>query len=626
MNKAYLYILLFSASTAAFAERPLPEVIEILAPKQQLSVMQNNQATWYFDDRLTNNLNRTVADKLATLSGVSLHGQGGQFQSYSIRGFSRGRVRTEIDGIPIITDRRAGNSVSFLASELFSDINLLKGPSSVLYGSQALGGVVNLSTAINESAIYLHGQSNGDEFGITAKHQQNNLAMALAYQSSNNQQSPNDTELNTQFERVSGLIKYQTKNQGLTTTFSWLPSVGKDIGKSNVKYLNSEVSSYPEEQHSLAQIQINSDQGWLVKLFHHYQNWDSETDRFEQYQALTQYQSHTIGGQWLIPLNVTFADSYLGVDWLSRTGVNIDSLYDIQQTSDNLTPYLLNSSLRGDQDNLAIFNKNRWQIGKVKLALGLRYDWLTQRSDGQQDISAQEFNGTFSVSMPVVESLNWSFELANGFRYPTLSERFFNGSTPRGLVAGNDALKPEASVGLQSTLSWQVSENLTMRSSFYHYDLDNYIERYRVNPEQLSYRNLSSAQINGLELDIIWFMNDNIEHQFSYQQQTGKNEQQQTLDDLQPNKLNWNMLINVEDITLSHSISHYFSISNVGPSELTRSEVTLWNSSLSYQLTQEQSVSIKLNNITNESYYASLDEDAPLQPKRSICLSTKWQF
>lgn len=244
-----------------------PERIEILAPKQQLSFATGKQQAHFYDGRKSFNLNRTIADKLTTLSGVNLNGQGGQFQSYSIRGFSRGRIRTEIDGIPIITDRRAGNAISFIAPELFSDAMVIKGPSSSIYGSQALGGVVNLSTNMApQTSLEITGQSGSELKAATIKHKVGKLALGLAYQNANNETAPNGAELNTGFQRTSGLIRYQDQQGGLTTTLSWLPSVGKDIGKSNSKYDNREVSEYPQEQHSLAQVQISSDQGWFSRI------------------------------------------------------------------------------------------------------------------------------------------------------------------------------------------------------------------------------------------------------------------------------------------------------------------------------------------------------------------------
>ena len=622
-----LLLFLLISSVSVSAQEQTPEIIEILAPKQQMTSSSSNQATDFYDDRFEHNLNRTVADQLATISGVSLNGQGGQFQSYAIRGFSRGRVRTEVDGIPIITDRRAGNSISFLATDLFSGISVIKGPSSTLYGSQALGGVVNLSTSMAEqTSLQLEGQTGSEYKALTFKHKQNNLALGLAYQEANNDQASNGDELNTQFKRASGFVRYQRQNNGLTTTFSWLPSLGKDIGKSNLRYLNSEISDYPEEIHSLAQLQLNSEQDWLIKFFHHYQNWDSSTLRLEQYDSLTEYQSHTLGIQWLSQFHFNEVKSDIGIDWLARKGVSIGTEYELFQPQDELTVELLANELTGEKDNLAIYNKNQWQFGSTQLSLSFRYDWLQQQSGEYSDATEQEFNAAFTANVPLSTSLSMGFELANGFRYPTLSERFFNGSTPRGLILGNQDLVPETSLGIQTSFDWQANTAVEVRGAFYHYELDNYIERYRLNDNLLSYRNLSEAEISGLELEVYWFVNDNLEQQFKFQQQNGHDNQNQRLDDLLPKKLSWSMLASFNDLSITNSLSHYFSADRVGSSEAERERYTLWDMSLNYQLSATQSISLVLNNIANQSYYGSLDEDASLQPERSIKLSTTWHF
>lgn len=627
MSKTSLYSLLIMVSPALLAEEQIPETIEILAPKQQLVLSANNQSSEYYDDRYTHNLNRTIADKLNTLSGVNLNGQGGQFQSYSIRGFSRGRIRTEVDGIPIITDRRAGNSISFIASDLFSDINVIKGPSSTFYGSQALGGVVSLSTETNEQrSVKVEGQSGSAYKGVTVKHLKGNLSLGLAQQSANNQQTPDGEPLNTQFNRVSGLFRYQHQNKGLTTTVSWLPSVGKDIGKSNAKHLSSEISQYPEEQHSLAQVQVNSGQDWLLKIFHHYQNWDSETLRIEQYKALTQYQSHTLGGQWLGLYQLNDSQSFIGLDWLSRKGVSIDSSYELLQTVAVLTPELMTNELIGEEDNLAIYNKTNWQLGNTQLTLSLRYDWLKQQNKALTEITEQTLSASFTTHFVLSDSINLGFELANGFRYPTLSERFFNGSTPRGFIAGNANLKPETSLAAQTSVNWQLNDVIEIRSAFYHYDLNNYIERYRSNDDLLSHRNLPQAKVYGVEVEASWYVSDNIEHRFIFQQQNGRDHEQQRLDDLLPKKLNWSMLASFDNLSVTQAVTHYFDADQVGPSESKREHYTLWDMSLSYQLSPYQEISLVLNNLTNRNYFASLDEDAPLQPKRSVKLALIWQF
>ncbi len=87
----------------------------------------------------------STGELVARLAGVASNGQGGLFQSFSMRGFSRSRIRTEISGVPIISDRRAGNSLSFLPETFIENIRADMGPASSLYGSGAMGGVISAS-------------------------------------------------------------------------------------------------------------------------------------------------------------------------------------------------------------------------------------------------------------------------------------------------------------------------------------------------------------------------------------------------------------------------------------------------------------------------------------------------
>ena len=624
----YLLLLLSCVSSTYVNSTCADEIetFEVLAPKEKLSMSASELSKSYVDSNYDFTLNRTIADKIQTIPGVSLIGQGGQFQSYAIRGFSRSRIRTEIDGIPIITDRRAGNSAAFIAPNLVTQASVIKGPSSVLYGSQALGGVVSLSTESESgSQINIGGQLEDNAVNLSFKHQQNDFLSAIAFQRASNSTAPNEDEINSQFERVSGAFRYQSTHDELELTLSWIPSYGHDIGKSNNRYPSTEISFYPKELHSLAQIQIASEKGWLAKLFHHYQDWNSETNRLNQYQSSSEYQGHTLGGQWLAELETLPFDSYLGVDWLSRKGVKINSKTVFDDQNANTASHSSTSQLNGDEDNVAIFSRNQWQFEKMTLALGLRLDRIKQASQ-QRSTSEENLNASISLKYPIASGFDVSLELASGFRYPTLSERFFNSYTPRGYVQGNNNLTSETSIGSQLNFDWFATDNVNIQAAFYHYDLDNYIERYEVKENFFSYQNLAKASISGFETEISWVVSEHVEHYFSYQQQTGKDSEQQVLADLHPKALRWVMLTHYKDLTLSNSVGYQFKTNNVAPSESSRASAVVWNSSLSYQVNEQQEIGVTINNITNEHYYGSLDKEASLQPQRSFHLSTNWRF
>ena len=61
-----------------------------------------------------------LTDLLVSQPGVSENGQGGLFQVFSIRGVSRQRVLSQVSSARIVSDRRAGTSVSFVEPLLLS--------------------------------------------------------------------------------------------------------------------------------------------------------------------------------------------------------------------------------------------------------------------------------------------------------------------------------------------------------------------------------------------------------------------------------------------------------------------------------------------------------------------------
>ena len=113
-----------------------------------------------------------LADALAQLPGLSVTRAGGPGQTTSlfIRGADAGQSLVLIDGVRI-NDPSAPDGAPNLSDLLVSDIDrieVLRGPQSTLYGSDAIGGVVNLITRRGgNSPLALQLDAEGGSFRTT---------------------------------------------------------------------------------------------------------------------------------------------------------------------------------------------------------------------------------------------------------------------------------------------------------------------------------------------------------------------------------------------------------------------------------------------------------------------------
>ncbi|OHD95559.1 MAG: TonB-dependent receptor [Sulfurimonas sp. GWF2_37_8] len=116
----------------------------------QVSVLENNEESNLFEqsispEEIAQNSSDTVSEALDNMSGVNQDVQGGRGEStLYVRGFDAKRVGVFIDGIPIYVPYDGNFDYGrFLTSDIGS-IDVSKGYSSVVYGANTMGGVVNI--------------------------------------------------------------------------------------------------------------------------------------------------------------------------------------------------------------------------------------------------------------------------------------------------------------------------------------------------------------------------------------------------------------------------------------------------------------------------------------------------
>ncbi len=96
-------------------------------------------------ETIAQNNERTVGEALDNVSGISLSNTGARNETtLSIRGFDAKRIGVFIDGIPVYVPYDGNFDYSRFLTNDISQIDISKGYSSVVYGANTMGGVINI--------------------------------------------------------------------------------------------------------------------------------------------------------------------------------------------------------------------------------------------------------------------------------------------------------------------------------------------------------------------------------------------------------------------------------------------------------------------------------------------------
>ena len=96
------------------------------------------------DIKATNS--KTLAEALFSAPGVRVTTGAKNAPNVSIHGFAQHRILVLIDGVPYYETRYGSLDLNQIPTENIAKIEITKGAASVLYGANALGGVVNVIT------------------------------------------------------------------------------------------------------------------------------------------------------------------------------------------------------------------------------------------------------------------------------------------------------------------------------------------------------------------------------------------------------------------------------------------------------------------------------------------------
>ena len=569
---------------------------------------------------------------------VSLNGQGGQIQSISIRGYSRWRIQTLLDGVPIVSDRRAGSSIGFVPPEFITSVSVLPGAASTYLGSGALGGAVNLQLDATENPYLNVGYSSNQQMKtLSYKDSVGNTDWNIAYRNANKGEDANGALLFDQFEQAGLFLRHRPESGFIKEAWT-LYSDNNNIGKSSSDYPLNRISTYPDNTHWLGKLTVGAD-NYTGSIWWH-QSY-LETSVLRPQSRINDSENKALDYGFDIKTKGNWQDWWFNwqLQVSGREGVEADekefslTAIPVEQGHGPDSIALLEerapalayevSTLNANEINAAGIVDASRQWNSTSLALGARVDWQRQSDNTgtNENVTATNLSGYIGVNYQLAKRWATSLYISSAFRNPSLTERFFAGETPRGTVIGSTKLQTESALNSQATFAYN-SEQLQGAIDVFYQQIDNYIERQAIADDVLQYANLDSATIKGLSYQLSWQSKvNNIDATLSGAWVNGRDELGNAIADIPADNHRLNVGMTLGSARFFTMVVYRANKSDVAEGERTLDDVITLDVGGSWRMNERIVLQASWENLTNQRYYTSTDDKAPFAQGKSIQLA-----
>jgi vitamin B12 transporter len=158
------------AANSAVATPPQPSEVVVTADREPEPISRTGSSISVVkSETLASSNPGSLVDALRTVPGLDISESGGPGSTSNIRlrGANTGQTLVMIDGIRINDPTAASGDFDFamFAPSAIERIEVLKGPQSALYGSDAMGGVVNIITKKGSGPAQFNVRTEGGSYG-----------------------------------------------------------------------------------------------------------------------------------------------------------------------------------------------------------------------------------------------------------------------------------------------------------------------------------------------------------------------------------------------------------------------------------------------------------------------------
>jgi TonB-dependent heme/hemoglobin receptor len=509
-----------------------------------------------------------LGDVLATLPGVDNNKDSPWEQRPSIRGLTGQRVLVLVDGTRMNSVRGNGPHPSLLDPTQVERIEVVRGPSSVAYGSDALGGVINIITRqprVLEPGQILRGSASigGSASGLPERNGSLEFSTRVQKLSAYFSGSGRKTD---DYKNADGTIPHSSFSDwnGFTSLrydlddrlalkggyqlyrASKVGIPGLDVSVPGYSQ-TFQFKNYDRDFVHLALDHQYPESSWLAST-HVKTYWQREHRNFYSDIGIAIPMGPGVNGDLALAKNrMLDLNTYgLQVQMTSRRtaqylfSAGVDASRDITGgTNSELqsfsSPYgnseetvYSNSVPVGRFDNYAGFVQAELYIGtQWTLNIGDRFTHYRYRTDltlmepgtpehpdpyyfEPQSRDDDAASGSIGVVYSPVPDLHVTANIANGYREPNAQDLYFSGPGSVGYVIGNPDLKPERSVSYDFGMRWG-PRTLAISGNLFYSTFQDLINALPATPppeangdNTYRYTNITTATMWGGEVEAEW--------------------------------------------------------------------------------------------------------------------------
>jgi outer membrane receptor protein involved in Fe transport len=418
--------------------------------------------------------NTTSIDKaLEQVPGLNILDSEPQIRGGS--GFSFGvgsRVATLIDGMPILSGDAGKTEWSFIPVENIEQIEVIKGASSVLYGSAALSGTINIRTAYATDKPVTKARMYGGVYsapsdasakwwtgtaafsGANAFHservKQIDYVIGINGTYDHNYIGPNQKTANKYITIDSSITEKSVAQRSARFNFNfrWRPKkiVGLAMGM-NGNFMQS---------HNNFSLVWGNDSNGIYKSYPHTMTIQDITmgylDPFLSYYTKGGLR-HSLRGRIFYTRNdltnnqsnlskVYYGEYQISKELNTIEGLNFTGGVVMNQTYVTSNLYAASGSKNNHLENWAAYTQLDKKIWKVlNLSLGFRGEYF--RINGTEDVLQPIFRSGLDLKLTKATFLRYSY--GQGYRYPTIAEKYIFTNAGGITIYPNPQIQPETS-------------------------------------------------------------------------------------------------------------------------------------------------------------------------------------